>query len=179
MSTAGVAVALSFAPVAQLQAITPSEANACLRAWKHRMGPIERRPEYGLWCHALLHEGRAVAVTTTSTLIRDHVGGGLEHLTRDDTIELSRLCAAQPGLCRAMLRLWRELLLPSMPGATAISYQDAVMHRGDVYRFDGWARSPRKSRSGTDQRSGATGRAKWIWVWPPHAATPAVTRGAA
>lgn len=159
----------SMFPLATVQAIEPTEANALLTLWAHRMGPLERPEGYGVWCHALLHEGRAIALTTVSTLIRTHAGGGLGHLTRDDTLELSRLCAVRPGLNRAMLRLWRELVFPSLPGRACISYQDAVMHRGDIYRFDGWARSPRRSRSGTDSRRGKTGRDKWLWVWPPEA----------
>ena len=172
-------VAVSFAPIASLQEITADEANACLVAWKHRMGPITRPPEYGLWAHALVHDGRAIAIATASTLIRTHVGGGLGHLTRSDTVELSRLCAARRDLNRVMLRLWRELVFPSLRMPHAISYQDAAMHRGDLYRFDGWARSPERSRSGTDRRSGAKGRDKWIWVWPPSAIDAACVRGAA
>lgn len=165
-------VDLSFAPIAQLQTIRQDEANACLVAWDHRMGAITRPAEFGLWCHALIHQERPIAVTVTSTLIRTHVGGGLGHLKRETTVELARLCAVRRDLNRAMLRLWRELILPALPYPNAISYQDAVVHSGDVYRFDGWARSPRRSRSGTDGRTGAIGRDKWIWVYPPSALSP-------
>jgi len=157
-------------PIAQLLEISHEEANHQLVAFGHRMGGLRRPPEYGLWCHALVSDCRVIAVTAASTLIRDHVGGGLSHLTRLNTVELSRLCAARPGLCRPMLRLWRELVFPTLGYANAISYQDSVMHTGNVYRFDGWARSPRRSRSGTDARTNTKGRDKWIWVWPPAAA---------
>lgn len=111
-----------------------------------------------------MHNGQIVAVATSSSLIRECVGGGLKHLTRQNTIELSRLCAARSGLCRVMIRLWREFVFPQLGYEYAISYQDADLHTGNTYRFDGWKREAR-SRSGTDSRSGRKGRDKWIWVW--------------
>jgi antitoxin VapB len=141
-------------------------ANDCLVAWGHRMGPLLRGNQRGIH-HALLHDGQPVAVTMTSTLIRERVGGvdGLD-LDRSNTVELSRLCAARPGLCRVALRLWREFVFPSLDGAYryAISYQDAAQHSGDTYRFDGWRRVG-YSHSGRDTRSGRPGRNKYIWLW--------------
>jgi hypothetical protein len=157
----------TFAPIAAQQECSLDEANALLVRWNHRMGALERgttgyaKPG----CYVLLHESTPVAVCSHSTLIRDHVGGGLGHMTRDDTVELSRLCAARPGICRVMLRLWRELVFPTLGYRYAISYQDADLHNGHTYRFDGWIRSPEKSRSGTDSRHGKKGRVKWIWYW--------------
>ena len=163
---------MSMFPLAHVDVISLDEANVLLKEWGHRMGPI-RRPIGDTWAHALFHEGRPVAVATTSSLIREHVGGGLAHLTREDTVELSRLCSSSRHLNRVMLRLWREFVLP-LRAPNAISYQDADMHTGNTYRFDGWARAG-FSRSGTDPRGGAVrrGRRKWIWVWPPEAAEAA------
>jgi hypothetical protein len=56
--------------------------------------------------------------------------------------------------------------LPGLPFRVAISYQDAALHSGNLYRFDGWQRRA-FSHSGTDTRSGRPGRDKWIWVYPP------------
>ena len=103
-------------------------------------------------------------MTTTAHLICKCVGGGMRHLTRENTIELARLCAVRPGLCRVALRLWREGVFPLLGYQTAISYQDADLHNGNTYRFDGWQRIA-YSRSGTDTRSGRKGRNKWIWLW--------------
>ena len=86
-------------------------------------------------------------------------------MNRDNTIELSRLCASRGGLCRVALRLWREFVFPAMGYEFAVSYQDADLHNGNTYRFDGWERVGR-ARSGTDTRSGRPGRDKWVWVWP-------------
>lgn len=153
-------------PLMWFDEIKLSAANHLLEAWGHRMGPL-RRPINGDVCHALIHRQEGpVVVLTTSTLIRDGVGGGLPHLNRANTLELSRLCAARPGLCRVGIRLWREFVFPALRHPYAISYQDADMHSGNTYRFDGWGRSAALSRSGSDTRSGRKGRSKWVWVWP-------------
>jgi len=149
---------VSFEPV------TLQEANKCLTSWGHKMGPINRGNQ-GATCHALTHEGMAVAVTTASNLIAPVVGGGCQWMTRDNTIELSRLCAVRAGLCRVALRLWREFVFTAMDYDFAVSYQDADLHNGNTYRFDGWQRAGR-AKSGTDQRSGRIGRDKWVWTWP-------------
>jgi len=138
-------------------------ANALLTAWGHRIGPI-RRP-MGLCDAHLLYgaDGRPCALTITADLIRERVAG-LPDSSRANTVELARLCAAGPHLCRPMLRLWRELVLPVYGRRYAISYQDADMHRGELYRHDGWQRVA-YSHSGTDARSGRPGRNKWVWLW--------------
>ena len=150
-------------PTVTFEEICLADANACLVAWNHKMGPLERGNKSGVH-YALYHEGRPVAVAMTSTLIRERVGGGLTHLTRENCCELSRLCAERAGLCRVALRLWREFVFPTIKYDFAISYQDADIHNGNTYRFDGWKREA-FSRSGTDSRSGRKGRSKWIWVW--------------
>lgn len=149
------------APVV-FEAITRDDLNACLLAWGHKMGEV-RRPTRG-WSHGLHHDGRLLAVVATDALIRERVAG----FTRHEAIELSRLCAMEPGLCRVVLRLWRMFVFPELCAIRgcrwAVSYQDAVLHRGDLYRFDGWIRLG-ASRSGTDSRSGHSGRRKGIWGW--------------
>lgn len=128
------------------------------------MGPCER-PKTKEWCHGLFAGRELVAVTITTTLANSTIGGG--HglpLGRDNTLELARLAAARSGLCRVALRLWREFAFPQLGMPNAISYQDADLHNGNTYRFDGWRRIGR-SRSGTDQRSGRVGRDKWVWLW--------------
>ena len=150
-------------PIAALVQCELEQANDLLDRWGHKMGMLKRGNQ-GAWCHVLLHEGEPVAVTTTSYLIAPRVGGA-HHLTRENTVELSRLCAARSGLCRVMLRMWREFVFPQLGFEYAISYQDADLHNGNTYRFDGWERVS-FARSGTDTRSGRPGRNKWVWVWP-------------
>lgn len=150
-------------PSVSFVAITLAEANRLLELWGHKMGPCQRGNSRG-WSHALVHEGEAVAVTITATLIRETVGGA-PHLNRGNCIELARLCACRPSLCRVVLRLWREFVFPALPYEFAMSYQDADLHSGNTYRFDGWERVSYSS-SGPDTRSGRKGRRKWVWVWP-------------
>jgi antitoxin VapB len=154
---------MSMFPVVALERIELPAANDLLVRWGHRMGALERGNSVG-WHYALLGHGEPVAVACASTLIRERVGGGLSHLTRDNAIELSRLCAARPALCRVALRLWREFVFPGLGYQFAISYQDADLHTGNTYRFDGWQRMG-FSHSGRDSRSGRQGRDKYIWVW--------------
>lgn len=142
--------------------IDHADLNACPLAWGHRMGPV-RRPTKG-WSHGLRHGGELVAVVATDTLIRPRVAG----FSRCEAIELSRPCAARPDLCRVALRLWRAFVFPALCEAHgfkwALSYQDAALHSGGLYRFDGWVRLAR-SRSGVDPRTGRCGRDKIVWGW--------------
>lgn len=158
--------ALLLPPIAHVEAISLTEMNCALVEWNHKMGPW-RRPEFMRPSfHGLFEHGKLIAVTAADQLITASVAGG--ELTRRDAFELGRVCAVRPDLCRAMVRLWRELVFPAMCRAHgyswAISYQDAHLHTGDLYRFDGWVRLAR-SRSGTDARSGMKGRDKWVWGW--------------
>jgi hypothetical protein len=150
-------------PLVTFEEITKEEANKLLILWGHKMGPLCRGNQAGLH-YALIHNDKPVALTSQSNLISPVVGGGLNYLTRDNTIELSRLCAERTNLCRVALRLWREFVFPLTDYQYAISYQDADLHNGNIYRFDGWKRVG-YSRSGTDTRSGRKGRNKYIWEW--------------
>jgi antitoxin VapB len=154
-------------PLVTFESICLPEANELLVQWGHRMGALNR-PCFGQaeWCHVLRHGDEPMAVTVASRLITPQLGPGMEYLTRESACELSRLCACRPGLCRVALRLWREFVFPEMPFEYAISYQDANLHSGNTYRFDGW-QCVGASRSGSDARSGRRGRSKRIWQWPP------------
>jgi len=156
----------SFMPLVRFDRIDLKDANNLLVEWSHKMGKLERGNQ-GAICYALFHNDQPVALTTTSHLISPNVAKR-QDLTRVNTCELSRLCAAKPGLCRVALRLWREFVFTGLPFDNAISYQDADLHNGNTYRFDGWERIA-YSRSGTDTRSGRPGRNKYVWKWPPTA----------
>lgn len=156
----------SLFPMISVERVSRDAVNALLTRWGHRVGPILRPPEYGMWADALLHEGQPVACAVAATLIREHVGDKLHCLNRQNTVELARICAVRPDLSRAMLRLWRELIFPSLGFQYAISYQDAALHTGDLYRFDGWVKIAQVRASGTDGRTGRQGRPRVIWGWP-------------
>ncbi len=149
-------------PLISFDVITEIELNACLVRWGHRMGPLNRPTPSR--AHGLRHNGQIVAVTATDHLAAANVAG----LGRGEAVELSRVCAERPDLCRVALRLWREFVFPAMTRvrgvAWAISYQDAALHTGDLYRFDGWVKLA-FSHSGTDTRTGRPGRDKFVWGW--------------
>ena len=158
----------SVFPICSFEETSLADANHWLEEWGHKMGPLHRGDKRG-WSHLLKHDGYPVAVLTASYLISPVVGNA-HWLTRENTVELSRLCASRPGLCRVAIRLWREFVLPDLPFQFAVSYQDADLHNGHTYRTDGWERVAR-SRSGIDTRSGRVGRDKWVWQYPRRSKT--------
>jgi len=164
MSGKGGLVRPTMWPLAALCEVELADANRCLVAWGHRMGRLHRGCQ-GARSFVLFEGSEPVGVACASALIGE-IAGGVRWLTRDRCVELSRLCASRPGLCRVVLRLWREVCFPLMGREFAVSYQDAVIHSGATYRFDGWQRVA-FSHSGFDRRSGRLGRDKWVWVWPP------------
>jgi hypothetical protein len=157
-----------IAPLVAFDAIDHDHLNAALISWGHKMGPLHR-PRYGTFggAYGLVHDGQLVAVTAHEKMIASSTCG----LGRHEAFELARVCAIRPHLCRVALRLWREFVFPraaQVGGFTwAISYQDRVQHRGDLYRNDGWARLGHTS-SGTDARGREgtrAGRRKTVWGW--------------
>lgn len=158
-------------PILHLEAIERAEANKLLFAWGHRMGPYAR-PNYTIEAHyAMFAHGEPVALAMAGETVREVVGN--TGIRRDQCVELVRLCAARPHLCRPMLRLWREVVWPSLAAThrreIAVSYQDEALHSGDVYRFDGWCLIGRGGGGGPDTRTGRPGRKMKIWAWPPSA----------
>jgi hypothetical protein len=150
-------------PLCSFDRIDAAHANVLLVKWGHKMGPLNR-PFPGSQ-FALFHNGQPVCVVTHGCIISTTVAA-VPGASRENSVELSRLCAVRPGLCRVGLRLWREFVFPSLGYERAVSYQDADLHNGNTYRFDGWHRAG-YSRSGTDARSGRKGRNKWVWIYPP------------
>lgn len=159
---------LLVAPIAHVESVDRREANRLLVQWEHRMGAFNR-PNYAIEAHHVLFEnGAPIAVTSTSETAREVVGQ--TRIRRDEVVELARLCASRRDLNRAMLRLWRELILPAMLRAHgrsfAVSYQDEAFHTGDVYRFDGWIDIGAGGGGGNDIRTGRQSRKMRIWGFP-------------
>jgi hypothetical protein len=85
-----------IAPIQHLQQIELTEANRALVAWNHKMGACNR-PNGDIWSHGMFEHGKLVAVTITSAIVAATAAG----FTRQEAIELARLCAAGddlPGL---------------------------------------------------------------------------------
>jgi len=147
-----------------------ADANHFLTAVGHRLGVCNRpfRQEgYGLEL-----DGRLVAVAISASIVNGPVAG----FERQEVVELARLAAAEPWANRVMLRLWREVCAQkwkSWPVKAAISYSHNAMHRGDIYRFDGWERV--RDDCGTSGGGGGWSRpryatqvvagSKTLWVW--------------
>lgn len=156
-------------PLVDMVAIDRGQLNACLVDWQHTIGPL-CRPPYALEAiYALREAGQPVAVVAFSETVRETIGN--TRLRREEVVELSRLCAVRPRLCRVMLRLATESLFPSISRSVGrpwlISYQDEGAHSGDTYRFDGWCVIGGGGRGGPDSRSGRPGRKLKMWGWPP------------
>lgn len=152
-------------PLASLEPIPVARANELLAQWEHAMGPCNRPWQASAFAHALLVHGEPVAVTITAGLIASRVAG-VANVTRDNAVELARLCSSERWACRVMLRLWREVIWPGTGADYAVSYQDADLHSGNTYRFDGWQRVAYARAGGTDRRTGRKARNKWVWIWP-------------
>lgn len=173
--------ALLLTPVVHIDQIDRRDLNRLLVRWGHRMGPYAR-PSYAIEAHhALFERGEPVAVTASGETVREVIGD--TGVRRQDCVELARLCAARPDLCRPMLRLWREMLFPEIARLNhrqiAVSYQDRTLHSGDVYRFDGWLRFARAGGGGRDSRTGRRGRVMSVWGWPRDLTERLAAEGAA
>jgi antitoxin VapB len=172
-------VNLLIDPYISFDLIGRDELNRCLRAWGHKMGPLQR-PLFKAPCDYVLRlRGEPLAVVASDTLIRPTC-----ELTRGTAFEMSRMCSApgHRGISSLMMRMWRAFAYPQIVRAWGapwvISYQDAVGHTGNLYRYDGWLLIG-YSVSGKDPRAlpGTTAvRRKKIWAWN---ADPAAMAGRA
>lgn len=153
-------------PLGSFDLIDRDEANKCLERWGHKMGPLNRPLFRAPIDFGLREKGELLAVACSDTLIRETCG-----FNRRTAFDLSRLCAAAPRLNRLMIRLWTEIGYPEIVRTWgtpwAISYQNAKMHKGDLYRFDGWLRL-KETRGGADPRAKdatVTANHRVIWGW--------------
>ncbi len=156
-------------PLAGLYPVAVAEANRLLVEWQHRLGPVHR--PFRQEAYVLEVAGRPIAVATSGSIVNGPVAG----YERDELVELTRLAAAEPWANRVMLRLWREVCAPlwaSWPVRAAVSYSHNAMHRGDLYRFDGWERirtDAGSSGGGTWGRkrknTDAVFGPKSLWLW--------------
>jgi hypothetical protein len=161
-------------PIAGVEPIDIAEANRLLFNWKHKLGPVNR--PFRMEPFVFLVDGRPLGVVVTASVVSTTVAG----YRRAEVVELARQCAA-PGsewVNRVLLRLWRELLAPRWacwPVRAAVSYSKNAMHKGDLYRFDGWEKisdncgssgggSWSKARNDDDALKGS--KTLWLWRYP-------------
>jgi hypothetical protein len=156
-------------PMVGLYPTTMATANGLLVAWGHKLGPVHR--PFRQEAFALELDGDVLAIATSGSIVNGPVAG----YERDEVVELTRLASSVPWANRIMLRLWREACAPrwgSWPVRAAISYSHNAMHRGDIYRFDGWEKvrdDAGSSGGGTWGRKRLNTEAvygkKTLWVW--------------
>lgn len=158
-------------PIVGLMPISVDHANALLVAWEHKLGPVNR--PFHQEAFALEHDGRPVAVAVSGSIVSATVAG----YDRGEVVELTRQAAApdSPWANRVLIRLWRECcarLWPCWPVRAAVSYSKNSMHRGDLYRFDGWEKvteSAGSSGGGAWSRkryaTDAVHGSKTLWLW--------------
>lgn len=148
----------SLFPLVSFQAIDNPEADDALKRWGHWLGACNRpfgRQSFGLFlgCHL-------VAVAVSASTVNARCGG----FNRCEVVELARLCAdpCHRDMTRVALRLWRKMAPACWTYwqvVALVSYANAIRHKGDIYRFDGWTKV-------AEVKGGAPGVRKTNWKRP-------------
>ncbi len=87
-------------------------------------------------------------------------------------------------MTRVALRLWRATAAQCWhywPVKAYVSYANAVRHKGDIYRFDGWEKVAEVAggTAGGGWQKGKKYEAKSVWVYRLQLVTGEVIRGQA
>jgi hypothetical protein len=134
-------------PLATFDAIEQEQADTACAAWGHYLGACDR--PFGLQWFGLFVAGDLVSVAVSASTVSGSCGGW----PRDQVVELARLVTrpSDRWATRVCLRLWRELAPRCWRYwrvRACVSYQSAIRHSGNVYRFDGWTRVAELEGSG-------------------------------
>ena len=122
-------------PISLLYPISIEEANDFLVRVDHKLGPDDR--PFGQEAYGFKVRNNLVSVAMSGSIVGSTSAG----YPMKQVVELTRLASTEKWMNRVMLRLWRELCGPRWaywPVKAAVSYSHNAMHRGDIYRFDGW-----------------------------------------
>lgn len=157
---------MTLFPLASFDRIDNVVADNRLLEWGHYLGDCNR--PFGRQSFALFVGGTIVSVAVSASTVSATCAGR----PRETVLELARLCT-EPNArwaTRVCLRFWRELA-PShwryWPVQALVSYQSAIRHTGDVYRFDGWTKvadTPGSSGGGT-WASKKEREPKALWIY--------------
>jgi hypothetical protein len=154
-------------PIARFDLIDDDLADCKLVEWGHWLGGCNRpfgRESFGLYV-----EEQLLAVAVAST-VNATCGG----VPRQECVELARLCAHPDhrDMTRVALRLWRKVAGPCWarrywPVKALVSYANAIRHKGDIYRFDGWTKvaDVRGSVGGGNWTRKKVTEPKSVWVY--------------
>lgn len=162
-------MSLEMLPLVAFDRIEDARADQLLKEWGHWLGGCNRpfgRHSFGL---ALADVGIISVAVSAST-----VGATCGGYPRNEVVELAR-CASMPGYqwaSRVALRLWRETAnrywaADYWPVRAAVSYSNALRHKGDLYRFDGWTKVADVAGSvgGGSWSTQKQAEPKVVWVW--------------
>ena len=149
--------------------LIPNEvADERLKEWGHWLGGCNR--PFGRQSFGLSIEGDVLSVAVSASTVNATCGG----VPRQECVELARLCSAPAhrDLTRPALRLWRKIAPVAWtrkywPVRALVSYSNAIRHKGDIYRFDGWKKvaDVRGSTGGGNWTQKKTMEPKAVWVF--------------
>lgn len=169
---------MNWFPLASFDVIPDDVADSQLRAMGHWLGGCNR--PFGRQSFGLYVSNELVAVAVSASTVNATCGGW----PRQKVVELARLCAtpSQRWATRVCLRLWREIAPRCWaehywPVEAVVSYQNAVRHTGNIYRFDGWTKvaDVRGSTGGGNwtRKKDMEPKSVWVYVVPMATATKA------
>lgn len=158
---------MALISIAKFGVISDGEADDSLGRWGHYLGGCNR--PFGRINYGLCWEDDLVAVAVAASTVNERCG----HYDRKDIVELARLCShpEHRDLTRVMLRLWRKAASTDWekywPVAAYVSYSNAIKHKGDVYRFDGWKKiADVRGGVGGGRQKGKRYDPKSVWAFP-------------
>lgn len=157
---------MSLIPIFRFDRIDNAEADERLTKWEHWLGPCNR--PFTVQSFGLFMDEWIVAVAVSASTVNASCGGW----KRNTVCELARLCAApdQRDLTRVCLRLWRKVAWRHWKDwqvEAYVSYANAIRHKGDIYRFDGWEKVAEVSggTAGGGWQIGKSYDPKSVWVY--------------
>lgn len=157
-------------------------ADRCLVQWGHWLGGCNR--PFGRQSFVLRLYDEPVAVGVSAATVNAVCGP----YCRGQVVELARLCAhpLHRDMTRVALRLWRVTAAQWWLAAmnrndllvnrkwlwrvdAYVSYANAIRHKGDIYRFDGWRKiADVKGGGGGGTWSKKKSDPKSLWVYSLH-----------
>ena len=164
---------MSLFPLAAFDVIEEAVGDRLLVEWGHWLEGCNRpfgKHYFGL---SVLGVGLVSVAVSASTVNAKCAGWA-----RGEVVELARCASAPPHrwATRVCLRLWREIApgcwsRDYWPVKAAVSYQNAIRHSGNLYRFDGW-RKVKDVAGGVAGGNWSRGKrydpkAVWEWVIDP------------
>lgn len=158
---------MNLFPLVTFDLIPNTQADEKLLSWGHWLGGCNR--PFGRQSFGLFVENDLISVAVSASTVNASCAG----MPRQEILELARLCSHPDHrwATRVCLRLWRQLAphaWPHWPVRCLVSYANALRHKGDIYRFDGWRKwgDVAGGKAGGGWQRGKTYDPKSIWIFP-------------